>query len=105
MLGQIVQAADALGRMAGQNQHAQHHAQLAIGEQRNETTGVCSAMEEMDYSVREVAGSIGQTEQTLGNIAAAAHAASLRGAATVNGCSNWLTSWRSRAAAWNRCRH
>ena len=82
MLGQIVQAADALGRMAGQNQHAQHHAQLAIGEQRNETTGVCSAMEEMDYSVREVAGSIGQTEQTLGNIAAAAHAASLRGAAT-----------------------
>ncbi|MFM5448592.1 methyl-accepting chemotaxis protein [Aeromonas veronii] len=82
MLGQIVQAADALGRMAGQNQQAQHHAQLAIGEQRNETTGVCSAMEEMDYSVREVAGSIGQTEQTLGNIAAAAHAASLRGAAT-----------------------
>ncbi|HHQ4786325.1 methyl-accepting chemotaxis protein [Aeromonas media] len=82
MLGQIVHAADALGRMAGQNQQAQHHAQLAIGEQRNETTGVCSAMEEMDYSVREVAGSIGQTEQTLGNIAAAAHAASLRGAAT-----------------------
>ncbi|ENC9558009.1 MCP four helix bundle domain-containing protein [Aeromonas hydrophila] len=82
MLGQIVHAADALGRMAGQNQQAQHHAQLAIGEQRNETTGVCSAMEEMDYSVREVACSIGQTEQTLGNIAAAAHAASLRGAAT-----------------------
>ncbi|MEV3844631.1 methyl-accepting chemotaxis protein [Aeromonas veronii] len=82
MLGQIVHAADAIGRMAGQNQQAQHHAQLAIGEQRNETTGVCSAMEEMDYSVREVAGSIGQTEQTLGNIAAAAHAASLRGAAT-----------------------
>ncbi|MFM5588358.1 methyl-accepting chemotaxis protein [Aeromonas rivipollensis] len=82
MLGQIVQAADSLGRMAGQNQHAQQHAQLAIGEQRNETTGVCSAMEEMDYSVREVANSIGQTEQTLGHIAAAAHAASLRGAAT-----------------------
>ncbi|MFM4840214.1 methyl-accepting chemotaxis protein [Aeromonas veronii] len=69
MLSQVVHAARSLGEMAELNLSAQQSATRQLEQQRSETNSVCAAMEEMDYSAREVATSAEMAEQTLAQVA------------------------------------